>query len=134
MRFTKFPRDQNLRVGKSGTVLCSAEGYPKPKFLWYKNLKHVETEQDPRFTLLSNGSLLIDPVHESDTGAYWCSIMEVGTRRRSWKYIKVIVYGKFVLLVPFRWLLTIHKIVRPSDLALQTERELYWRNSVVEAK
>ena len=94
--------------------MCSAEGYPKPTFVWYKNVKRVKTEQDPRFTLLSNGSLLIDPVHESDAGGYICRITqlgeEVGTSLREQKKdIKVIVEGKFVLLVPFRLLWTIHK-------------------------
>ena len=107
--------------------------------MWYKDFKRVKTEQDPRFTLLSNGSLLIDPVHERDTGDYNCRITQLGdvagtSLREQRKNIKVIVEGKFVLLAPFRWLWTIHKIVRPSDLALQIERELYWRNSVVEAK
>ena len=77
--------------------------------MWYKNLKRVKTEQDPRFTLLSNGSLLIDPVNETDTGDYICRIMqlgdEVGTSlREQRKDITVIVYGEFVLLVPFCWL------------------------------
>ena len=106
---TQFPDDQNLRVGKTETVLCSAEGYPKPTFVWYKNFKRVKTEQDPRFTLLSNGSLLIDPVHESDTGAYICRITQLGdvagtSLREQTKNIEVTVYGKFVLLVPFSWL------------------------------
>ena len=119
--------------------MCSAEGYPKPTFVWYKDFKRVKTEQDPRFTLLSNGSLLIDPVRERDTGDYICRITQLGdvagtSLREQRKNIKVIVEGEFVLLAPFRWLWTIHKIVRPSDLALQIERELYWRNSVVEAK
>ena len=84
----------------------SAEGYPKPTFVWYKNFKRVKTEQDPRFTLLSNGSLLIDPVNETDTGDYICRITQLGKQagtslREHRKNIKVIVYGEFVLLVPF---------------------------------
>ena len=106
--------------------------------MWYKNFKRVKTDQDPRLTLLSNGSLLIDPVHENDTGDYICRITQLGKEagtslREQRKNIEVTVYGKCVLLVPFSWLWTIHKIVRPSDLAFQIERELYWRNSVVEA-
>ena len=71
--------------------------------MWYKNLKPVKTEQDPRFTLLPNGSLLIDPVHETDTDDYICRITqlgdEVGTSlREQRKDITVSVYGKFVLL------------------------------------
>ena len=89
--------------------MCSAEGYPKPTFVWYKNFKHVKTEQDPRFTLLSNGSLLIDPVNETDTGFYICRLTQlrdqVGTSLREQRIeIKVTVYGEFVLLVPLCWL------------------------------
>ena len=83
--------------------MCSAEGYPKPTFVWYKNFKRVKTEVDPRFTLLPNGSLVIDPVHESDTGDYICRITQLGDKvgtslREQRKDITVMVYGKFVLL------------------------------------
>ena len=89
--------------------MCSAEGYPKPTFTWYKNFRRVKTEQDPRFTLLSNGSLLIDPVNETDTGDYICHITQIGDRvgtslREHFRNINVNVYGEFVLLVPFCWL------------------------------
>ena len=64
-------------------------------------------EQDPRFTLLSNGSLLIDPVNETDAGAYICLITQlvdqVGWRRQR-KDIIVTVHGEFVPLVPICWL------------------------------
>ena len=107
--------------------------------MWYKDFKRVKTEDDPRFTLLPNGSLLIDPVHESDTGDYICRITQLGdvvgtSLREQRKDITVKVYGKFLLLIPFRLLWTIHKIARPRDLALQIEREWYWPNTVVEAK
>lgn len=88
-------------MGETETAVCSAEGFPTPTFVWYKNFKRVKTEQDPRFTLLSNGSLLIDPVHESDTGAYICRITQFGdivgtSLREQRKNIKVTVNGKFV--------------------------------------
>ena len=106
MFVTQFPDHQNLRPGKAQTVLCSAEGYPQPTFLWYKNRKRVKTEEDPRFTLLSNGSLLIDPVTETDTGAYICNIRQLGDKAGTEQmiHIQVTVCGKFVLLVPFFWL------------------------------
>ena len=106
MLVTPVPDHQNLREGKAETVLCSAEGYPQPTFLWYKNRKRVKTEEDPRFTLLSNGSLLIDPVTETDTGAYICNIRQLGDKAGTEQmiHIQVTVCGKFVLLVPFFWL------------------------------
>ena len=74
--------------------------------MWYKNFKRVKIEQDPRFTLLSDGSLLIDPVNETDTGDYICLITQLGKQagtslREHIRNIKVIVYGEFVHLVLF---------------------------------
>ena len=96
---TQFPQDQDLYVGKSQIVLCSAEGYPKPTFKWYKNFKLVKFDQDPRFTLLSNGSMLVNPVHEQDTGSYICRITQLGDKqgtslREQRKEITVTVYSK----------------------------------------
>ena len=96
---TQFPRDQDLYVGKSQVVLCAAEGYPKPTFQWYKNFRLVRFKQDPRFTLLSNGSMLINPVLEVDTAEYICRITQLGdvqgtSLREQQKVIKVTVYGK----------------------------------------
>ena len=106
MFVTQFPDHQNLRVGKAETVLCSAEGYPKPTFLWFKNRKRVKTEKDGRFTLLSNGSLLIHPVDETDAGAYICRIRQLGDRVSTEQTIpiNVTVCGEFLLLFPFCWL------------------------------
>lgn len=74
---TQFPSDQSLFVGKAGIIQCSANGYPKPTFKWYKNRRLINLS-DPRFTRLSNGSLLIDPVHELDADEYICRIEQLG--------------------------------------------------------
>ena len=100
---TEFPLDQDLFVGKSQVIKCSAEGYPKPTFKWYKNRRLVKFA-DPRFTLLSNGSLLINPVHELDTDEYICRITQLGTEegtnlREESKNIQVTVYGTFLLFL-----------------------------------
>lgn len=96
---TKFPSDQSLFVGKAEIIQCSAEGYPKPTFKWYKDRKLVNLS-DPRFTRLSNGSLLIDPVHELDADEYICRIEQLGAGtdqetnlREQKKVIKVTVNG-----------------------------------------
>ena len=84
-------------------IRCSADGYPKPTFKWYKKRRLVKFS-DPRFTLLSNGSLLINPVHESDTAEYICRITQLGTEegtnlREESRDIQVTVYGTYVLLL-----------------------------------
>ena len=99
---TEFPLDQDLFVGKSQVIRCSAEGYPKPTFKWYKKRRLVKFS-DPRFTLLSNGSMLINPVQELDTAEYICRITQLGETeegtnlREEKKVIQVTVYGKFAL-------------------------------------
>ena len=100
---TEFPSDQDLFVGRSQAIRCSAEGYPKPTFKWYKKRRLVKFS-DPRFTLLSNGSLLINPVHELDTAEYICRITQLGAEegtnlREESKNIQVTVYGTFLLFV-----------------------------------
>ena len=100
---TQFPSDQSLFVGKAGIIQCSANGYPKPTFKWYKN-RRVINLSDPRFTRLSNGSLLIDPVHELDADEYICRIEQLGAGtdqetnlREQQKVITVTVNGTFRL-------------------------------------
>jgi len=100
---TEFPLDQDLFVGKSQVIRCSAEGYPKPTFKWYKKRRLIKFP-NPRFTLLSNGSLLISPVQELDTAEYICRITQLGTEegtnlREESKDIQVTVYGTFVFLL-----------------------------------
>ena len=90
-------------MGRSQVISCSAEGYPKPTFKWYKKRRLVKFS-DPRFTLLSNGSLLINPVHELDAAEYICRITQLGTEegtnlREESKDIQVIVNGTFVLFL-----------------------------------
>lgn len=96
---TEFPANQDLFVGKSQIIRCSAQGFPKPTFEWYKDFKRVKFEEDPRFTLLSNGSMLINPVHETDTAEYICRITQLGEQegtslREEWEDITVTVYGE----------------------------------------
>ena len=96
---TEFPSDQDMYVGRSQAILCSAKGYPKPTFQWYKDRRKVKLD-DSHFTLMDNGSLLINPVHELDKGEYICRITQLGdvdqgtNLREEQKDITVTVYGK----------------------------------------
>lgn len=76
----QFPEDQNLFVGRTQTIQCSADGYPKPTFVWFKDFFEINLT-NPRFNLLPNGSLLISPVHEKDRGEYVCRITQLGDRQ-----------------------------------------------------
>ncbi|XP_044166549.1 neural cell adhesion molecule 2-like [Acropora millepora] len=93
----QFPEDQNLFVGRTQTIQCPADGYPKPTFAWLKDFFWIDLT-NPRFNLLPNGSLLISPVHEKDRGEYACRITQLmhhqGTSlRQQEQYIIVTVKG-----------------------------------------
>lgn len=96
----QFPEDQNLFVGRTQTIQCSADGYPKPTFVWFKDFFEIDLK-NPRFNLLPNGSLLISPVHEKDRGGYVCRITQLGDRqgtslREQEQDITVTVKGKLM--------------------------------------
>ena len=97
---TQFPQDQNLFVGRTQTIQCSADGYPKPTFEWFKDYFPIDLS-NPRFNLLPNGSLLISPVHEKDRAEYVCRITQLMDRqgkslREQEQYIIVTVKGKLI--------------------------------------
>ena len=122
---TQFPPDQSIFVGKAEIIQCSADGYPKPTFKWYKNRKLINLS-DPRFTRLSNGSLLIDPVHELDTDEYICLIEQLGADtdqgtnlREEKKVIQVTVHGTFLLQSELDLLVCWEMSARGSSRKLQ---------------
>ena len=102
----QFPEDQNLFVGRTQIIQCSADGYPKPTFVWFKDFFEIDLT-NPRFNRLRNGSLLISPVHEKDRGEYVCRITQLGDRqgtslREQEQEITVTVRGKLI------WTLHLH--------------------------
>lgn len=97
----QLPDKQDLFVGRTQTIGCSADGYPKPGFVWFKDFSVIDFT-DPRFNLLHNGSLLISPVHAKDRGQYVCRITQLGdcqgtSLREQEQEITVTVYGKLIL-------------------------------------
>ena len=120
----QFPGDQNLFVGRTQTIQCSADGYPKPTFAWFKDFLLIDLT-NPRFNLLPNGSLLISPVHEKDRGQYVCRITQLGDRlgkslREQEQQITVTVKGKLI------WTLNLH-----SNKLLSLKRRTFLQESVL---
>ncbi|XP_046484566.1 inactive tyrosine-protein kinase 7 [Neodiprion pinetum] len=71
-KFTVQPQNLTEAIeGHSVMIDCSAEGDPKPKIQWMKNLKSNDLES-PRFQVLQNGSLYIREVYLADEGNYGC--------------------------------------------------------------
>ena len=73
-RFTDLNPEQRIVAGNSGIISCRAEGTPAPQIEWYRQDK---TPLDKaRVTLLSNGSLHINPVQPQDKGMYTCTFTQ----------------------------------------------------------
>ena len=120
----QFPEDQNLFVGRTQTIQCSADGYPKPTFVWFKDFLMIDLT-NPRFNLLPNGSLLISPVHEKDRGEYLCRVTQLGdpqgtSLREQEQEITVTVRGKLI------WTLNLH-----SNKLLCLKRRTFLQESVL---
>lgn len=60
---------------------CAAEGDPKPTIQWDKDSR-MNNLDNPRFEVLSNGSLYIKEVYLSDEGKYGCTAGNSGGLKR----------------------------------------------------
>ncbi|XP_075436193.1 LOW QUALITY PROTEIN: protein sidekick-2-like [Ascaphus truei] len=72
---TKGPLDSTVIDGTALVLQCETSGAPRPAITWQKGERTLASGsvQLPRFTLLESGSLLINPAHISDIGAYTCT-------------------------------------------------------------
>lgn len=56
-------------------ISCLYGGYPVDKVIWKKNSQELTSLQDNRYSILSNGTLIIDKTNkETDKGQYQCII------------------------------------------------------------
>uniref|UniRef100_A0A1A8UMS8 Sidekick homolog 2b (Chicken) n=1 Tax=Nothobranchius furzeri TaxID=105023 RepID=A0A1A8UMS8_NOTFU len=71
---TAGPSDSAVIDGMSVILHCETSGAPRPAITWQKGERVLASGsvQQPRFTLLESGSLLISPSHLSDAGTYTC--------------------------------------------------------------
>uniref|UniRef100_A0A8C8MKW2 Cell adhesion molecule DSCAM n=1 Tax=Oncorhynchus tshawytscha TaxID=74940 RepID=A0A8C8MKW2_ONCTS len=80
-QFVVQPTDQDGIYGKTVTLNCSAEGYPRPTLVWKHSkgngvpqFQPIALNSGSRIQLLVNGSLLIKHVLEEDSGYYLCKV------------------------------------------------------------
>ncbi|XP_035253841.1 protein sidekick-2-like isoform X1 [Anguilla anguilla] len=72
---TAGPSDSAVIDGLSVVLRCDTTGAPRPAITWQKGERILASGsvQLPRFALLESGSLLVNPSHMSDAGAYTCT-------------------------------------------------------------
>jgi Immunoglobulin I-set domain len=74
-RFEVAPKDNIETVEMQSILLdCIAAGFPKPTIKWDYEGKIINFENDERFQLFENGSLLLNEVRQDDSGEYACII------------------------------------------------------------
>ena len=76
--FSTSPMNQTIPKGQTASLSCSATGDPLPSIKWFKSQDSINN--DLHFSILPNGTLLINSVSEQDSGWFTCRAMnDAGT-------------------------------------------------------
>ncbi|KAL8583777.1 hypothetical protein ACOMHN_036412 [Nucella lapillus] len=80
---TMEPRDVDVTFGNTVYFTCRAEGKPVPEIVWMHNNNRVEVSEDSRFSLLHDGTLMIEHAQDDDQGMYECIARNVAGETHS---------------------------------------------------
>lgn len=64
------PMNQTIPKGQTASFSCSATGDPLPLIKWFKSQDFISN--DLHFSVLQNGTLVINSVSEQDSGWFTC--------------------------------------------------------------
>ncbi|XP_014666254.1 PREDICTED: protein sidekick-1-like [Priapulus caudatus] len=76
-------------VGKQVLLSCEADGSPAPYVDWYRNTVNVSAIRTGRYTVLVNGSLVIDDLKVTDTGIFQCVASNVAGETTDYTWLRV---------------------------------------------
>lgn len=88
-KFTVQPKDLSVVEGSLVALHCQAQGKPQPSIQWDRNTVLNGFDQQ-RFTVLTNGTLIIDQAYVEDTGKYGCTAGNSGGFIRSEMSLSVV--------------------------------------------
>lgn len=71
------PQDIEISFGGTATFTCHVEGDPKPNVIWMKDNSEIELNEENRYEVMSDGSLMIKNTQEKDNGRYECMAKNV---------------------------------------------------------
>uniref|UniRef100_A0A4W3JWV4 Hemicentin 1 n=1 Tax=Callorhinchus milii TaxID=7868 RepID=A0A4W3JWV4_CALMI len=74
------PRVMKVQVGHRVDIPCNAHGLPTPTVTWYKDRSIVLDARGTRFTLGTEGTLIVKEVQLSDAGVYRCVAINAAGR------------------------------------------------------
>ncbi|GFS41621.1 peroxidasin [Nephila pilipes] len=71
-KLTEEPHDVDVSFGGTAYFTCKADGDPKPDIVWLHNSNEILPEQDERYSILTDGTLMITEAQDLDAGVYEC--------------------------------------------------------------
>ncbi|XP_050402134.1 peroxidasin [Patella vulgata] len=71
-QFVMEPRDVDVTFGNTAYFTCRAEGSPDPEIVWLHNQNEIDVERNDRYSMLQDGTLMIQDTQGSDQGVYEC--------------------------------------------------------------
>ena len=86
--FNHVEPKQNLVMGKSGIINCTATGNPAPHLDW---TREGGIPQQKRFKILADGSLKISVAQKGDSGTYTCTLTQMRAEGSTKESIKISV-------------------------------------------
>ena len=87
--------NQTIPKGQTAWFPCSATGDPLPSIKWFKSQDSISN--DLHFSVLSNGTLVIDSVSEQDSGWFTCRATNDAGREEKKAYLLVAGMQKLVI-------------------------------------
>lgn len=89
------PQTMVVSVGDKMTLPCATSGNPKPSITWYYERRRIDP-RDPKYTVMEDGSLVINSVQEEDTGSYVCSAQNIAGRDSQGRLLRVQVPPRLI--------------------------------------
>ncbi|CAL1540332.1 unnamed protein product [Lymnaea stagnalis] len=71
-KITMEPKSVDVTFGNTVYFSCRAEGDPDPEIMWLHNDNVINTNSDERYTIMEDGTLMIESTQEKDKGFYEC--------------------------------------------------------------
>ncbi|KAK7094973.1 hypothetical protein V1264_006443 [Littorina saxatilis] len=82
-------------VGDRTVLPCVTSGSPTPTITWHFDRRRINP-RDPKYTIMEDGSLVINNVQEGDTGSYLCSAENDAGRDSQGRLLRVQVPPRLI--------------------------------------
>ncbi|XP_067135162.1 peroxidasin isoform X2 [Centruroides vittatus] len=108
-KLTEEPHDVDVSFGGTAYFNCKADGDPKPDIVWLHNNNEIIPEDEHRYSILSDGTLMIPEAQDYHEGVYECKAKNLAGEVKS-RAAKMQYYTNKAKL---------HFVETPSNLRIQ---------------